>query len=76
MVGSGDIRFGDRRIVLAHAGSIIPSTGIAGIITPVDGIITKAPGCGEYRQAAGAGASKVIYVPVPTSAFGGKADIN
>ena len=37
---SGEDRFGDRRIVLAHAGSIIPSTGIAGI-TPVDGIITN-----------------------------------
>jgi hypothetical protein len=37
---SGEDRFGDRRIVLAHAGSIIPSTGIAGI-TPVDGIIIK-----------------------------------
>jgi hypothetical protein len=35
---SGEDRFGDRQIVLAHAGSIIPSTGIAGI-TPVDGII-------------------------------------
>jgi hypothetical protein len=35
---SGEDRFGDRRIVLVHAGSIIPSTGIAGI-TPVDGII-------------------------------------
>jgi hypothetical protein len=29
-------RFGDRRTVLAHAGSIISSTGIAGT-TPVDG---------------------------------------
>jgi len=38
---SGEDRFGDRRIVLAHAGSIIPSTGIAGITT-VDGIIIKA----------------------------------
>jgi hypothetical protein len=37
---SGEDRFGDRRIVLTHAGSIIPSTGIAGI-TPVDGIIIK-----------------------------------
>ena len=37
---SGEDRFGDHRIVLAHAGSIIPSTGIAGI-TPVDGIIIK-----------------------------------
>jgi hypothetical protein len=37
---SGEDRFGDRRIVLAHAGSIIPSTGIAGI-TPADGIIIK-----------------------------------
>ena len=37
---SGEDRFGDRRIVLAHAGSIIPSTGIAGT-TPVDGIIIK-----------------------------------
>jgi hypothetical protein len=37
---SGEDRFGDRRIVLAHAGSIIPCTGIAGI-TPVDGIIIK-----------------------------------
>jgi hypothetical protein len=37
---SGEDRFGDRRIVLAHAGSIIPSTGIAGI-TPVDGVIIK-----------------------------------
>ena len=37
---SGGDRFGDRRIVLTHAGSIIPSTGIAGI-TPVDGIIIK-----------------------------------
>jgi hypothetical protein len=37
---SGADRFGDRRIVLTHAGSIIPSTGIAGI-TPVDGIIIK-----------------------------------
>jgi hypothetical protein len=37
---SGADRFGDRRIVLTHAGSIISSTGIAGI-TPVDGIIIK-----------------------------------
>jgi hypothetical protein len=37
---SGEDRFGDRRIVLAHAGSIIHSTGIADI-TPVDGIIIK-----------------------------------
>jgi len=37
---SGEDRFGDRRSVLAHAGSITPSTGIAGI-TPVDGIIIK-----------------------------------
>ena len=29
----------------------------------------------EYRQAAGAGAPKVIRVPVPMSAFGTKADI-
>jgi hypothetical protein len=36
----GEDRFGDRRIVLAHAGLIIPSTVIAGI-TPVDGIIIK-----------------------------------
>lgn len=35
---SGEDRFGDGRLVLTHAGSIIPSTGIAGI-TPVDGII-------------------------------------
>jgi hypothetical protein len=43
---SGEDRFGDRRIVLTHAGSIIRSTGIAGI-TPVDGIIIKliARGC-------------------------------
>src|SRR5215469_8764506 len=38
---SGEDRFGDRRIALAHAGSVIPSIGIAGI-TPVDGTITKA----------------------------------
>jgi hypothetical protein len=31
--------------------------------------------CGEYRQTAGAVAPKVIRVPVPMSAFGGKADI-
>jgi hypothetical protein len=31
--------------------------------------------CGECRQAAGVAASKVIGVPVPMSAFGGKADI-
>jgi len=37
---SGEDRFGGRRIARTHAGSIIPSTGIAGI-TPVDGIITK-----------------------------------
>ena len=41
LVGSGDARFGGRRIVLAHAGSIIPSTDIADITT-VDGIIIKA----------------------------------
>ena len=40
MAHFGEDRFGDRRIVLAHAGSIIPSTGIAGT-TPVDGIIIK-----------------------------------
>jgi hypothetical protein len=38
---SGDDRFGDRRIVLAHAELTIPSTGIADITT-VDGIIIKA----------------------------------
>jgi len=38
---SGVDRFGDRRIVLAHAGLITLSTGIAGI-TPVDGIIISA----------------------------------
>jgi hypothetical protein len=37
---SGGDRFGDRRIVLTHAGSIIRFTGIADI-TPVDGIIIK-----------------------------------
>jgi hypothetical protein len=37
---SGEDRFGDRRIVLAHAGSIMVFTGIAGS-TPVDGIIIK-----------------------------------
>ncbi len=37
---SGGDRFGDRRIVLTPAGSIIRSTGIADI-TPVDGIIIK-----------------------------------
>ena len=37
---SGEDRFGDRQIVLAHAGSIIRFTGIADI-TPVDGIIIK-----------------------------------
>ena len=37
---SGEDRFGDRRIALAHAGSIIPSTDIADI-TPVDGIIIR-----------------------------------
>ena len=37
---SGADRFGDRRIVRTHAGSIIPSTGIAGITT-ADGIIIK-----------------------------------
>jgi hypothetical protein len=41
LAGSGDIRFGGRRIVLTHAGSIILSTGIAGITPPVGGIITK-----------------------------------
>ena len=35
---SGEDRFGDRRIVRMHAGSIIVFTGIAGI-TPADGII-------------------------------------
>ncbi len=45
---SGEDRFGDRRIVLTHAGSIIPSTGIAGI-TPVDGIIIKLT-CDEARR--------------------------
>jgi len=40
---SGADRFGDRQIVLTHAGSIIRSTGIAGI-TPVDGIIIKLRG--------------------------------
>jgi hypothetical protein len=39
----GGDRFGDRRTVLAHAGLIIPSTGIAGI-TPVDGTIIKLTG--------------------------------
>jgi hypothetical protein len=37
---SGGDRFGDRPIVLTHAGSIIRFTGIADI-TPVDGIIIK-----------------------------------
>jgi hypothetical protein len=37
---SGEDRFGDRQIVLAHAGSIIRFTGIADIM-PVDGIIIK-----------------------------------
>ena len=37
---SGEDRFGGRRIVLTHAGSIIPSTAIAGT-TPDDGTITK-----------------------------------
>ena len=37
---SGADHFGDRRIVLTLAGSIISSIGIAGI-TPVDGIIIK-----------------------------------
>jgi hypothetical protein len=37
---SGGGHFGDHRIALTHAGSIIRSTGIAGI-TPVDGIIIK-----------------------------------
>ena len=41
LVGSGDTRFGARRIVLAHAGSTIPSTAIVGITPPVDGIIIK-----------------------------------
>ena len=36
---SGEDRFGDRRIVRVHAGSIIVFTGIAGI-TPDDGIDT------------------------------------
>ena len=31
---------------------------------------------GEYDKAAGVAASKVIRVPVPMSAFGGKADIS
>jgi hypothetical protein len=48
---SGEDRFGDRRIVLAHAGSIIPSTGIAGI-TPVDGIIIKLTRNETWRVAA------------------------
>jgi hypothetical protein len=48
---SGEDRFGDRRIVLAHAGSIIPSTGIAGI-TPVDGIIIKLTRNQAWRVAA------------------------
>jgi hypothetical protein len=39
-VQSGADRFGDRRIGRTHAGSIIPSTGIAAI-TPLAGIITK-----------------------------------
>ena len=48
---SGADHFGDRRIVLTLAGSIISSTGIAGI-TPVDGIIIKlAPR--SRRQATG-----------------------
>jgi hypothetical protein len=37
---SGEDRFGDRRIVLAHAGLIISSTAIAGI-TPVGGTTIK-----------------------------------
>ena len=37
---SGEDRFGDRQIVLAHAGSIISFTAIAGI-TPADGTIIK-----------------------------------
>jgi len=37
---SGGDRFGDRRIVLMHAGSIIPSTGIAGTM-PADGTIIE-----------------------------------
>jgi hypothetical protein len=37
---SGEDRFGDRRIVLAHAGLIMAFTGIADI-TPVDGIIIR-----------------------------------
>jgi len=37
---SGGDRFGDRRTVLVHAGSIILSTGIAGT-TPADGTIIE-----------------------------------
>jgi len=37
---SGEDRFGDRRIVRTHVGSIIPSTATAGT-TPVDGTIIK-----------------------------------
>ena len=37
---SGEDRFGGRRIARTRVGSIIPSTGIAGITT-VDGIIIK-----------------------------------
>jgi len=56
---SGGDRFGDRRIVLTHAGSIIPSTGIAGI-TPVDGIIiklTRVEGDGDNDASSDAGSA-------------------
>jgi hypothetical protein len=39
------------------------------------GCLHRHEGRGEYRQAAGAVASKLITGPVPMSAFGGKADI-
>jgi hypothetical protein len=41
-------------------------------------LLTKAKArriAGEYRQAAGVVASKLLTRPVPMSAFGGKADI-
>jgi len=46
-----------------------------------DGVAKRGGVCarrdrGEYDKAAGVAASKVIRVPVPMSAFGGKADIS
>ena len=71
---NGDLAGRNRGVLLCALETRDGAGRMTGTAPHSDRSVSRDRDRGEYRQAAGAGASKLITGPVPMSAFGGKAE--